>query len=162
MIICIKYLTRGILLMAVGAVLVTGCKGPSGSEGPRGPEGAVGKVGPAGEDGSVMYAGKGTPAGDIGSEGDYYLNNKTGELYGPKDDDGWGNPIIVLMGEDGKDGVDGKDGQDGEDGSVIHADKGKPSKSLGKAGDFYLNQNNGDFYGPKTKSGWGTPTNLKG
>lgn len=197
------------LLLGMG---VTACDGPAGPEGPQGPEGPVG---PASEDGSMIYSGDGAPDASIGDTGDYYLNQNTGELYGPKNSDGWGDdPIIVLMGEDGQDGADGEDGsvihsgegapdantgnkgdyyfdessgefygpktddgwgeptdltgsdgedgQDGEDGSVIHAGDGAPSADVGVTGDFYFDKTNGDFYGPKTDSGWGSPTNLTG
>ena len=129
------------------------CEGPQGPEGPQGQQGPEGPVGPAGEDGSMMYSGQGAPDSDIGDNGDYYLDTDTGELYGPKDDEGWGNPIMVLKGEDG---------EDGEDGSEIHAGSGAPDASLGDLGDFYLDQANYDMYGPKTESGWGSPINLKG
>ena len=132
---------------------IAGCKGPAGEQGPEGAEGPEGPVGPAGEDGSVMYSGQGVPGSDIGSEGDCYLNTNTGGMFGPKDENGWGNPIMVLMGDDG---------QDGEDGSQIHAGSGAPSTSLGQIGDFYLDQANYDMYGPKTDQGWGSPINLKG
>jgi hypothetical protein len=141
------------LLLVCSMTLFIACEGPSGSEGPQGPEGPEGPVGPAGEDGSMMYSGQGAPDASTGETGDYYLNTDTGELYGPKDDSGWGNPIMVLM---------GKDGQDGEDGSQIHAGNGAPDPSLGDLGDFYLDQSNGDFYGPKTENGWGSPTNISG
>lgn len=40
---------------------------------------------------------------------------------------------------------------------------GAPSGSVGKLGDFYLDSLTGDVYGPKTSSGWGSPTsNIKG
>lgn len=40
---------------------------------------------------------------------------------------------------------------------------GVPSNSLGKLGDFYLNEISGDVYGPKTDSGWGSAVaNIKG
>jgi hypothetical protein len=130
-----------------------GCEGPAGEQGTQGPEGQQGPVGPAGEDGSMMYSGQGAPGSDIGDNDDYYLDTDTGEMYGPKDGDGWGNPIMVLMGQDG---------QDGEDGSQIHAGSGAPSSSLGQIGDFYLDQANYDMYGPKTDQGWGSPINLKG
>lgn len=98
-------------------------KGPHGPEGPQGIEGPQGPIGPAGDGSSDMYAGEEAPTVDVGENGDYYLNQNTGELYGPKDSDGWGNPIIVLMGEDGQDGADG---QDGKDGSQIYAGTGIP------------------------------------
>lgn len=131
-------------------LMFAACEGPTGPEGPRG---EVGPIGPAGEDGSVMWAGPSAPTESIGSEGDYYLNSITGEFYGPKDADGWGNPIIVLMGEDGEDGADG---------SQIFSSTLPPAETLGKVGDYYLDRTNYELYGPKTESGWGSPINLKG
>ncbi|PAU93633.1 hypothetical protein CK503_10790 [Aliifodinibius salipaludis] len=149
-----KRITRIVTLLLVCSISIfIACEGPSGSEGPQGLEGPEGPVGPAGEDGSMMYSGQGAPGADIGAEGDYYINTNNGEMYGPKDTDGWGNPIMVLM---------GKDGQDGEDGSQIHAGSGAPDPSLGKVDDFYLDKANYDMYGPKTDQGWGSPINLKG
>jgi hypothetical protein len=93
-----------LLMLMLG---ISGCKGPAGEQGPEGAEGPEGPVGPAGEDGSMMYSGQGAPGSDIGDNGDYYLNTNTGEMFGPKDKNGWGNPIMVLMGDDGQDGEDG-------------------------------------------------------
>ena len=145
-----------LLALMTVVLLLIGCEGAAGPEGPQGQQGPEGPVGPAGEDGSQMYAGTDTPAADIGQEGDYYLNTTTGEYYGPKDSNGWGNPIIVLMGEDGQDGADG------EDGSQIYSGSGAPDASLGAEGDYYLNKDSYELYGPKTSSGWGMPLNLKG
>lgn len=146
-----KRITRIVtLLLVCSMTLFMACEGPQGPEGPQGQQGQQGPVGPAGEDGSMMYSGQGAPDASTGEIGDYYLDTDTGELYGPKDDNGWGNPIIVLKGEDG------------EDGSQIYAGSGAPDPSLGDLGDFYLDQANYDMYGPKTENGWGTPINLKG
>lgn len=209
----IRYLfLKSFLFVSIASFLIlASCKGPHGPEGPQGTEGPQGPIGPAGKDGSVMYAGEEAPTVNIGENGDYYLNQNTGELYGPKDNDGWGNPIIVLMGEDGQDGADGEDGAqiysgsgspdasvgvvgdfyidtanqnlygpktdsgwgsaidlngedgaDGEDGSQIYSGSGSPDASLGTTGDYYFDTANKDLYGPKTDSGWGTPTNLSG
>lgn len=152
-------ISRIVLSILLVSLIALACEGPSGSEGPKGPQGEAGPIGPAGEDGSVMYAGPDAPTADIGNEGDYYLNSNTGEYYGPKDSNGWGNPIIVLMGEDGQDGTDG---QDGEDGSQIYSGNGAPDASLGVEGDYYLDKDSYELYGPKTSSGWGSPLNLKG
>jgi len=131
--------------------MIAGCKGPSGSEGPQGPKGDQGPVGPAGENGNMIYSGQGAPTSDIGSKGDYYLNMNTGELYGPKDSNGWGsNPIMVLK------------GQDGADGSQIYAGTGAPAASEGNIGDYYLDKSSYDLYGPKTSNGWGSSISLKG
>ncbi|MGM0546122.1 MAG: hypothetical protein ACQEST_05310 [Bacteroidota bacterium] len=138
-----------LLSMCIGFGVIA-CEGPSGSEGPQGLEGAEGPVGPAGEDGSMMYSGEGEPDGSIGDIDDYYLNQDTGELYGPKDEDGWGDPGVVLMGDDG------------EDGTHIHSGSGSPDASLGVVGDFYIDVANQNLYGPKTDSGWGSPIDLNG
>ncbi len=150
-----------VLPMALVLGTMTGCEGPQGPDGPQGPQGSEGEIGPAGEDGSVIHAGTGAPSADVGVNGDYYLNQDTGELYGPKNDDGWGTPIS-LQGPAGEDGQHGADGQDGEDGSQIHSGTGSPNAFLGVVGNYYLDKDNFDLYGPKTDSGWGTPINLKG
>lgn len=147
-----------LLVFALGLIGCEGPQGPGGSEGPRGTEGPVG---PAGEDGSVIHADAGTPAAELGENGDYYLNRDTGELYGPKGDDGWGTPIS-LKGPDGENGEDGDDGADGQDGSQIYAGTGSPGASLGLTGDYYLDKAEFELYGPKTDGGWGTPISLKG
>ncbi|PAU95649.1 hypothetical protein CK503_00875 [Aliifodinibius salipaludis] len=146
-------ISRIVLSILLVSLIALACEGPSGSEGPQGPQGEAGPIGPAGEDGSVMYAGPDAPTADIGNEGDYYLNSNTGEYYGLKDSNGWGNPIIILMGEDG---------QDGEDGSQIYSGTGAPDASLGVEGDYYLDKDSYELYGPKTSTGWGSPLNLKG
>lgn len=150
---------KKLLLLALPLALVlgtiAGCEGPQGTDGlqgPEGPQGSEGAIGPAGEDGSVIHAGTGAPSADTGVNGDYYLDQDTGELYGPKNDDGWGTPISLQ----------GPAGEDGEDGSQIHSGTGSPDASLGVVGDYYLDKDNFDLYGPKTDSGWGTPINLKG
>src|SRR6056297_2978946 len=111
------------LILLVIAFVFAGCEGITGSEGPEGPRGPIG---PAGEDGSMLYAGEGPPTSDIGDIGDYYLNTNTGEYHGPKSEEGWGEPIIVLM------------GNDGEDGNQIHSGNGAPGVTLGQVGDFYI------------------------
>lgn len=142
-----------LMLILVIGMLFTACDAPAGSEGPQGPEGPEGPIGPAGEDGSMIYSGEGAPGNEVGTNGDYYLDQNTGELYGPKDSGGWDDPIIVLMGEDG---------QDGEDGSQIYSGSGAPDALLGAKGDYYLDEDSYELYGPKSSEGWGSPLNLKG
>jgi hypothetical protein len=143
------------LLLVCSILIFIACEGPSGSEGPQGPEGPEGSIGPAGDDGSMIYSGQDAPDASIGENGDYYLDETTGELYGPKNDDGWGTPISLQ-------GPPGQDGEDGEDGSQIYSGTGAPADSLGVEGDYYLDESNYELYGPKSSSGWGTPINLKG
>lgn len=161
---------RLIILVVLPLVLIlgtAGCEGPSGTqgpEGPQGPKGQQGPVGPAGEDGSIIHAGQGAPASDLGEVDDYYLNRNTGELYGPKQNNGWGTPISLQgpKGEQGDQGLQGSQGPKGDDGSQIYSGSGAPGASLGVEGDYYLDKDNFELYGPKTGSGWSTPLNLKG
>lgn len=132
-----------ISLFLVSAVTVfISCQGPAG------PQGDTGPVGPAGES-TFIHAGEGAPDQAVGEPGDFYLNLSTGELYGPKDaSNGWGNPVKLA-------------GSDGDDGSRIFSGEGPPDKNLGNEGDYYLDKESYDLYGPKTDS-WGTPVTLQG
>jgi hypothetical protein len=59
-----------------------GIQGPIGATGPTGPSGGpVGPTGPAGAPGSVWRNGVGVPANSLGADGDYYLNDSTGDVY---------------------------------------------------------------------------------
>jgi len=139
----------------VSILFLTACT----KEGETGPQGLQGDTGPAGDDGSLIHAGATAPNNELGVPGDYYLNKNTKELYGPKNEEtGWGVPII-LTGEKGDTGVTGEDGIDG---SIIYAGTSAPSTDIGASGDFFLNKNTYDLYGPKTAGAWGTPINLKG
>ena len=51
-------------------------------------------------------------------------------------------------------------GPRGTDGNTILSGSGAPASGLGSDGDFYLNTDNFDFYGPKTSGSWGSPTPL--
>lgn len=152
-------------ILIAGLILAAACDGPTGPQGPQGEQGTAGPIGPAGEDGTIIHAGEGMPDETIGENGDFYLNLSTGDLYGPKDqNDGWGSPL-PLQGQEGPQGPpgeDGQDGADGKDGSKIYTGNGSPDVSLGVEGDFYLDTDNFDLYGPKTSSSWGTPINLQG
>ncbi|TYR35116.1 hypothetical protein FXV77_14315 [Sphingobacterium phlebotomi] len=66
------------------------------------------------------------------------------------------------MGPQGEQGIQGIRGEKGEDGSTIYSGAVIPPADLGNMGDFYFRTGTSDFYGPKTSSGWGAPTNLKG
>jgi hypothetical protein len=138
------------LLMLIGA-----CEGPTGPDGAQGPAGTEGPVGPAGEDGSTIHAGDGTPDNELGEIGDYYLDLQSGDLFGPKSEDGWGDSISLI-------GPEGQQGEPGEDGTRIYSGSQPPDNSIGDPGDFYLKTDTYDLYGPKTDTGWGAPLNLQG
>ena len=49
-------------------------------------------------------------------------------------------------GPSGENGLNGEDGKNGTDGAIVLNGNGKPSTSLGKDGDLYIELNNGDLY----------------
>lgn len=79
--------------------------------------------------------------------------------------------LIILSFSCGKEGPAGALGPQGDvgpvgpagkDGSIIYSGRTVPGSDVGNAGDYYVNIPNGDFYGPKQSSGWGSPFNLRG
>ena len=137
-----------------------GKDGDVGPIGPQGEQGPQGEIGIPGKDGAVILNGEGAPADDLGNMGDMYLDKATSNLYGPKSDEGWGTPLDLK----GQNGDKGDKGDKGNPGSEIHKGSGAPSTTFGKVGDYYLDTETGDFYGPKSiiKGQWGEPINLKG
>jgi hypothetical protein len=59
-------------------------------------------------------------------------------------------------------GPAGIDGRDGTDGQSVLSGAGAPATSLGAAGDFYIDTQAWQIYGPKQPSGWSSPTSLIG
>lgn len=66
---------------------------PLNLKGATGAAGEAGDDGQDGADGSKILRGNGTPSSSIGATGDYYINQSTADLYGPKQGSSWGNPI---------------------------------------------------------------------
>ncbi len=56
----------------------------------------------------------------------------------------------------------GTSGPQGGRGTGILNGTTPPDNNIGIIGDFFLNTTNMNLYGPKTESGWGTPTDLVG
>lgn len=52
--------------------------------------------GPQGPAGSYWLSGAGAPTGAIGKDTDFYIDTLTGNLYGPKVNGLWGNPIYNI------------------------------------------------------------------
>ena len=77
-----------------------------------------------GKDGTAILSGNSTPALNVGNIGDYYFDQSSYKLYGPKKADGWGIPVILkgADGEKGNDGAKGDKGDKGDDGAK--GDKG--------------------------------------
>jgi hypothetical protein len=138
---------------------INGANGTNGTDGTNGSNGANGSNGTNGTNGSTTLSGNGAPVSTAGVVGDYYLDKTNYLLYGPKDNVGWGVPILLR----GAAGAQGPTGPAGADGTVIYSGETAPDAGLGKNGDFYISRLPVMIYGPKTASfGWGNGTNLKG
>lgn len=96
------------------------------------------------------YTGEGPPGDALGSNGDSYLDLATGDVY-KRDPNAW-----KKVGN-----IKGADGSPGEPGTKWHAGEGLPDADLGRIGDLYLNQENGDVF-EKTAEGWQKIANLTG
>ncbi len=99
-------------------------------------------------DGSQIHRGSTIPANSDYKIGDYYFNEKTAELYGPKTAEGWGSPI--------------KFGKEQTDNSKIYSGTGAPEISKGTEGDWYIDLESRKLYGPKSQNNWGTGIVLGG
>ena len=136
-----------LLILFVLTMLSCGKDGETGPKGDQGEKGEKGDTGIRGADGSTIFSGIIAPNLSIGKPGDFYINTKKGELYGPKTGSGWGNPRSLV-------------GPKGTDGSTMLNGKGIPDAALGKSGDFYLDTEKFILYGPKTSWGWGNGVRL--
>lgn len=102
----------------------------------------------AGAAGSKWYTGAGAPAAGLGSDGDYYLNQTTGD-YSSKAAGAW-----TVQGN--------LKGAAGAAGSRWYVGTGAPSDALGVNTDMYLNSTTGDYY-QKAAGTWGSAVgNLTG
>lgn len=76
--------------------------------------------------------------------------------------------VSGATGATGATGADGATGNDGVDGTSVLSGSGAPSASLGKSGDFYIDTDVYEIYGPATEIvegsvySWGTGTSLIG
>lgn len=115
--------------------------------------GPEGKQGIPGVDGQMIHHGDGTPSNNIGKNGDYYIDKLNGNLYGPKDSSGWGNPTVLK----------GESGSPGQPGSQFLSGTTIPSPNIGKPGDFYFRTNTTELFGPKLADNtWGPAVSLRG
>ena len=109
-----KQIVKWVMILTL-SVVVTNC---SREEAQKAINGINGK------DGTAILSGNSTPALNVGNIGDYYFDQSSYKLYGPKKADGWGIPVILkgADGEKGNDGTKGDKGDKGNDGAK--GDKG--------------------------------------
>lgn len=112
-----------------------------------------GPAGSGGGSGGTWLFGGSDPVSGAGSDGDFYFNNTTGVVYGPKTGGTWGGGVANF----------GSAGGSGTPGTVWLSGSGGPDNDNGVNGDFYLNIDNGNVYGPKDAGAWGSVVlNLTG
>jgi hypothetical protein len=160
----------------------------NGAPGPAGATGAQGSQGPAGSPGTKWLSGSGLPPTAAGLVNDFYLNTDNGDYYiktgaivwtllgnitgpqgatglqgatGPQGAQG-ATGATGPQGATGPTGPQGISGTNGSDGATWHSGTGVPSNSLGAAGDYYLNNLNGDYYLKTTAFAWTLVSSLKG
>ncbi|AZZ59001.1 collagen-like protein [Riemerella anatipestifer] len=126
-----------------------------------------------------MLNGASAPQSAVGSEGDFYINTATNQIYGPKTASGWGIGTS-LVGPQGAQGIQGPQGPagatgpqglqgpagpvgaTGAQGSSMLSGTGTPASSLGVNGDSYVDAATGTVY-KKTSGTWtSTGQTLKG
>jgi hypothetical protein len=111
---------------------------------------------------NVWTDGTGAPSG--GDDGDYYLDNDTGDVY-HKASGSW-TVVANIIGPDGPNGPQGVPGDPGTNGAIWYDGSGAPSSGLGVDGDYYLNSDTGDpgigdVYN-KISGSWVLVSNIKG
>jgi hypothetical protein len=67
---------------------------------------------------NTILSGFGAPSNAIGIDGDFYIDSKNLNIYGPKMKKKWPK-AVSLKGSNGLDGSDGSDGKSGSDGKTI-------------------------------------------
>lgn len=81
---------------------------------------------------NTVLSGSGVPAKSLGIDGDFYIDIKTMNMYGPKKNNNWPLPIS-MRGPAGPTGANGADGKNGTSGSVSAGTSG-PQGPVGPAG----------------------------
>lgn len=118
-------------------------------------------VGPPGPRGNSVLYGTGAPSSGVGVDGDFYIDQATHVMYGPKAGGAW--PAgVSLIGPQGPQGTPGAGGVPGTRGSLFYMGAGPPGAISGQAnGDSYLNTTNGDVYSLISGT-WTLQGNIRG
>ena len=151
---------------------IQGETGPAGPAGPEGPMGPAGPAGPQGIQGETGATGPQGPAGLNGADGQdglsaYEVAVENGFIgteaewltslvgaQGPAGETGPAGPAGEA-GPAGPAGADGADGMDGTDGNTVLNGTSAPTDMIGNVGDFFIQTNTNQIYGPKVVPGLG-------
>lgn len=170
-----------------GEQVIQGSSGEKGEQGPHGPQGEKGEQGIQGEKGEQGQQGEAGPQGEQGppgtqgpqgEKGEQGIQGEKGEQgqqgeAGPPGEQGEQGPPGTqgpqgLQGEKGEQGEPGIQGPPGEagapgaDGRAVLSGDGPPDPETGSDGDFYIDTDTFEIYGPKLAGTWSTGTSLVG
>ena len=95
-------------------ISAAGVAGPEGPQGPQGEQGPAGADGADGAPGSVWREGTGAPADALGIDGDFYLDDATGDVY--QKAGGTYSVVASILGPNGPQGPEGPEGPQGPEG----------------------------------------------
>ena len=84
---------------------------------------------------NTVLSGAGVPAKSLGIDGDFYIDTKSMNMYGPKKNNSWPLPVS-MRGPQGPTGAAGSDGKNGTSGAVSAGTAGAagPQGPAGPAG----------------------------
>ena len=120
-----------IIGLSDGSIINCGfVQGPQGLSGPQGPMGATGDNG---TDGNTILTFAGTPGNEMGTDGDYAIDNINWRIYGPKSGGVWGKAKSMLPDPENMI-TNGREGGGGGGGSM-----GGSGNSGGGGGIVYTN-----------------------
>lgn len=100
--------------------------------------------------GGALLSGTGAPAASLGLDGDFYIDETTTDMYGPKRNGTWPPPLARLGGGGTSESPTG-----GSGGSGLLTGETPPDDGDGDVGDIYIDLGGLVLYGPKTTT-WGT------
>ena len=100
-----------------------------------------------------MLSGTSDPGISTGVDGDFYINTTSNTFFGPKASNAWPTGVSLV----------GPIGAMGASGKTILNGRGDPNDATtGNDGDFYIDLDTYNIFGPKFEGEWGGPTLLKG
>ena len=91
-------IVEGNLIIGLSDGSIINCGRVQGPQGLQGPQGPIGATGDRGTDGNTILSAMGRPTGDLGKDGDFFINTRDWEIYGPKSGGAWGKPKSMLPG----------------------------------------------------------------
>jgi len=109
--------------------------------------------------GSILH-GEGVPATNIGLVNDTYIDTINAIFY-HRYAEGWEELFSMKYGPAGARGPKGDQGIPGVSGkNLLNGPVNPSNQTVGTDGDFYINTNSWQIFGPKNQGSWGTGTNM--